>query len=574
MDGSAADGSPREAAPELEVITERLDALACWIHELETQVRAATTASDPSALKELGKALEAWSKHDPKLEERVTNRVDVLADRLRTLATTANTTAAALAGREGEVARLRCELEQSNERLDDLARDVRLAGSPAELADLKRAVAALSEGRRAGAEARGSEIMPAAAHVLAERIDTLAKTISTTAAGLAKREGELATLRRVFDEAAHASTIVGEVQQSVETLAARLDSVDGDRGADLVRALEARLEELAGGVEALSQRVDSLDLATVREDLRAESARIDSLAEDLRGAIAAVARAQTTDQPPEAQLASLGRQLELLTGRLAQLESSTSTMSGAWASEKEALASQLEALASVAPPPPAAASTRALEDLAARLEALEADAGARASESALAAASIAERLGSVESLLAELTVAAQSAAAGGLPDDDPEERVSRLEDEARAGREEVGELRALVDGLRMRLASSERELAAVAGSRDVLARLDELTRRVDSVEVGPSRSLPEPVGAPGEGRFRVELRSLELRMEHAEAAARENREAVLTQLERLASRIDWRLRQLESVSAATAAPLKPRLADRPLGQVVPIRGDA
>ena len=67
----------------------------------------------------------------------------------------------------------------------------------------------------------------------------------------------------------------------------------------------------------------------------------------------------------------------------------------------------------------------------------------------------------------------------------------------------------------------------------------------------------------------MELRALELRMEHAEAAAREHREAVLMQLERLASRIEWRLQRLE--------PERPTASDDhnndPVGaQVVPIRG--
>ena len=58
-------------------------------------------------------------------------------------------------------------------------------------------------------------------------------------------------------------------------------------------------------------------------------------------------------------------------------------------------------------------------------------------------------------------------------------------------------------------------------------------------------------------------------MEHAEAAARENREAVLVQLERLASRIEWRLQRIEAGSAGTPAGEEEA---SPLAEVVSIHG--
>jgi len=61
-------------------------------------------------------------------------------------------------------------------------------------------------------------------------------------------------------------------------------------------------------------------------------------------------------------------------------------------------------------------------------------------------------------------------------------------------------------------------------------------------------------------------------MQELELSARENRDAVLTQFERLASRLQWRLQQLElETSDAGYAPA----ASAPqLGHVVPIRGEA
>ena len=78
---------------ENEVLAERVDALATWLSEIETRLRAAEVATgDEKTAKELRRAIQALSKHDPKLEERVGNRVDVLADRLATLASTVSTT--------------------------------------------------------------------------------------------------------------------------------------------------------------------------------------------------------------------------------------------------------------------------------------------------------------------------------------------------------------------------------------------------------------------------------------------------------------------------------------------------
>ena len=122
----------------------------------------------------------------------------------------------------------------------------------------------------------------------------------------------------------------------------------------------------------------------------------------------------------------------------------------------------------------------------------------------------------------------------------------------------------------MRLAANETELTALSSSREVASRIDELSRRIDGVERAAPSVLVSSSAAPvaGDGRFRLELRALELRMEHAEAAAREHREAVLVQLERLASRIEWRLQRLE-VEHVEAVPEAVGGA-----QVVPIRGGA
>jgi len=105
------------------------------------------------------------------------------------------------------------------------------------------------------------------------------------------------------------------------------------------------------------------------------------------------------------------------------------------------------------------------------------------------------------------------------------------------------------------------------------AGLDDLTRRLDALDAVGAGSAGESQaatrGLPSDDRLRLELHALELRMEHAEAAARENREAVLVQLERLASRIEWRLQRIEAGSAGTPAGEEEA---SPLAEVVSIHG--
>jgi predicted RNase H-like nuclease (RuvC/YqgF family) len=115
-------------------LAERVDGIAAWINDLDSRVRAAElVAGDEKTARELRRAIEALSKHDPKLEKRLTNRVDVLADRLATLASTVSTTAAALARKDGEIAALRKELDEDTKRVEALSRDRDKDASAAEL---------------------------------------------------------------------------------------------------------------------------------------------------------------------------------------------------------------------------------------------------------------------------------------------------------------------------------------------------------------------------------------------------------------------------------------------------------
>jgi len=126
-------------------LDERVTALATWVDEIADRVRATELANgDEKTAKELRRAVEMVAKHDPKVESRLTNRIDVVADRLGTLASAVSTTSAELARRDGELAVLRREVEQGNARIRDLGGDLGRAASTADVERLDQAIASLS----------------------------------------------------------------------------------------------------------------------------------------------------------------------------------------------------------------------------------------------------------------------------------------------------------------------------------------------------------------------------------------------------------------------------------------------
>jgi chromosome segregation ATPase len=839
---SGADASREER----EGLVERVDGIAAWINDLDARVRTAELATgDEKTAKELRLAVEALSKHDPKLEKRLTNRVDVLADRLATLASTVSTTAASLVRKDGEIAALRKDLDEGNRRLESLVREFGKSAGAAEVEKLRAAIRAVQAERPARTSDARVDDLNAKVAYLTERVDTLAKTVATTAAGLVGREGEIATLRQRLDEGStrieqasvelrrlqgdgslarrldalqaaldttnaglgaretevvalrtrideaysRVGTVVAELQGSISTLSSqmkvlqalpgtteqaleaqsaefglRLDGVGErlealattvesalsgvvERGAeiealtsrvddasdrvDLVVAefrqafeqlpvpgsvegdVRVRLEELGGSVTAVAEQLTALEAsfstqageatsrAAALEGVLAEAgARLealerdrDAVAERIETAGAAWSQERRWVRTQLEELAAadvdtskahenLVPHLDQVTARLAAMErehaaatAEIERVSSALDAEREAVHAQLDALAEATESNAGDRETElALSALAARLQGLETEGAVVASEVARVSTALDA---AHESLRAEIDAIATSLSEAGAPNEGSErtlpklsERLEALEESgaavaseiartaalwaseleaiesrldrvsgtlgqgaigvhaeteqflaelparleamerdrrsvateiarvadtwqaersslegrlgeiathlakvesgsgAAASADDIAQLRVAVDGLRLRLASSEQEVAALVGARDTSARLDELTRRLESLERAPVVLAGSSGGGPlpGDGRFRLELRAVELRVEHAEAAARENREAVLVQLERLAARIEWRFRRLEEEYEAS----HPQAVGGG-GQVVPIR---
>jgi chromosome segregation ATPase len=315
-----------------DLLGERIEALAGWIQELDAQVRATAASGDEKTLKELRRVLDAWSKRDPKFEERLTDRVDVLADRLTTLSSTVNTTAAALAGNEGELAALRRQLEDGMARVEAALRRPDVGGvAHGELDELRKLVSSLSADRPTRKGDRRVDGLSETVDNLSERLDTLAKTVATTAAGLAGREGELAALRRSLEDE----------HGLVENVVAHLR--DAEEPAD--STVETRVEELAGRVEAATAGLARSDreVATLRAGVGEGQAAITTLATELRGALGTLAanvgaleQASAADDRTD----DVVRRLDSLTTTVDELGSRLETVSNAAASASSSFAVQ------------------------------------------------------------------------------------------------------------------------------------------------------------------------------------------------------------------------------------------
>ena len=203
--------SPSGVAPDL------VEALVARVDEIDAHLRATTAAIDEKSLREFRKTFETISKRDARFEERLTDKVDVVADRLETITRTVSTTSAALAAKDGEIAQLRRELDSGNARLDSALAEMRRGLDPTALNEVKRTVADLARQKLPrGLEGRIDEL-GAKLTMLAQRIDTVSSTVSTTAAGLAGRDGDVIALRRAHEvESTRIDSELADLRRAVD----------------------------------------------------------------------------------------------------------------------------------------------------------------------------------------------------------------------------------------------------------------------------------------------------------------------------------------------------------------------
>ncbi|HEU0247437.1 MAG TPA: hypothetical protein VFR38_10170 [Gaiellaceae bacterium] len=544
-------------------------ALVARIDDIDAQLRATAAAVDEKSLKEFRRTVEALSKRDEKFEERVTNKVGVVADRLETLARTVSTTSAALAAKDGEIAQLRRDLDAGSARFQTALADAKRGHDPAALTEIKRTLAELSKQKLPrGLETRIDEL-GSKLTLLAQRIDTVSSTVSTTAAGLAGRDGDVIALRRAYEadsdrigaelaeiRRAIDPTPVTELRQAVvelrertsdqrrsvqllfdeanlkaDSFATRIDTLAASVSSTSARvsgteeqlsALRAHIEEggvhlnaLAAAVASASERLDARDmeLETLERRFHDASTRVDGLVGELSRALAEFPDPASTQQVLESRLNELDRvrahdrvRVEEIADRL---ESAVATMVGR-APEIEELEGRLD-------------------DLVARIDAVDDDRAGASSEMARLAAILEVERAGVRSRLESLA-AAQESWTGTVSADELGQsvagfagRVEAIEHEREALAERVGRLAGAFDTER---ASFQTQLEALAAAlswtsprSSVDERLDELDQRMRDIE-RDSTAVASRV-SQATTLLPAALRSLEARLDEIAPGSRE-----------------------------------------------------
>jgi len=248
------------------------------------------------------------SKDDAKQEARFAARLDVLGERVDTLASTVATTASAMAKKDGEIATLRRDLELRDQQLQSLAARTSQVASPTdpqELQALRQAVAVLQSERATRGNSKQLDEVMSKLNLLAERLDTLSATVSTTAAGLAGRDGEIAAIRKHLGTTQVAGQSAPSVNHDLERQVREL-------GVHVV-STKARLDDHAAELEAVKAQLSEPHphAEELRAMLTALRARVEALASLRAGVTEEVLDERLAES--QATLAALGQRLEELT---------------------------------------------------------------------------------------------------------------------------------------------------------------------------------------------------------------------------------------------------------------------
>ncbi len=528
--GSAAISADVEAlaqrAGELATVRD-LEELRAAVAELAT--RPAGDPALPGRLEELTGRLAALAERDA---------VDRTAAAVAELATRVDRIADALAAQPQPDPEL-------PSRVADLAARLEAAEGSAALEQLGSAVRSLEE--RAGAEAA----LAARVDDLAARLDGISRLASTDDAdGLAELAASVGALSARLESLAE--------REAVDAVRARLDQLADAPADPRLEELDAKAGELLARLEELSARVEDIPsapsgddaggLAELAASLEALTARVEALAErsaldELREELAQLSRPAGPDL--EGRLELLDGRLGELSGRIEELaarEPDRGDDAAALRARLEELAERLALLEREREGPAAAADS----ELQARLAVLAQEVETAREAWSAERAALEER---IAALAARLDTATPDGSTAAAPASEPAPAA------APAGPmdAELERLRMAVERINLHLSERERAIAELMRTRPADPKVEELAARLAELE----QAAPAPAAAgDGEragGELYAELRRLAQRVEEAEQAARSDREKVLTQLERMASSIDWRFRRLETGKEDEAA---------------------
>ncbi|MEO5634713.1 hypothetical protein [Gaiella sp.] len=550
------------------------------------------------------------SKHDvdPMLSDRMSsllNSVEALGSRVGTLSGIVSETAGRVAGREREIAGLDSRIDEVSLRIESVATQLRseidaIAAAPAgatstgaetdartealgsHLALLESALAETAGAtEQLGLDLR-NEVTSLAAAVAQEHHEVVEATRALEARGVALEA-------RMDSLSAFASSSAARGSEEVEALAAAVVRRHAEvlevtaeweaRRADLERRMddlttfaastaERGADEMSRALTTLAVRLERLEHD--RQAVATDATYVESSWAEERAALEIrldeIAASITAEVSPTADV---GRLVDELADRLARMEdergavADLAALAETWTSELASLEARVDqglatlgdqdlpALGDEAETKVAVELVENVDDLAHRIEQIETDRDVVRAELAKTATSWATERAALQERVSELAAlivtGPMHASAPGAPDAETEHTPVELD-----------RLRIGVEGLRMRLAYHEKTVSDLAGSKGVMQRLDELGTRLDQLSAivmaqqtghlpvpGPAQTLP---AAPV-----VETSGILTRLDKADQLRAQSREKMLEQMEKIATRLDWRLQRLEAAGVPVAA---------------------
>ena len=208
------------------------------------------------------------SKSDSKQETRFAARLDVLMERMDTLASTVATTASSIAKKDGEIAALRRDLEARDQTLQTLATQVRQSGQSPE----------------SSPAADGNEL----------------RSLRNAVAALTKERAE----GRNAPQVEELTTKMRALAARVEELAASVDARPADRPSEelvaMLATLRSQVEALGGLTSGVSEEQVDRRFGDMDDALAGFAQRLDTLA-------GTVEEAMTSLRDKELELAALNR---------------------------------------------------------------------------------------------------------------------------------------------------------------------------------------------------------------------------------------------------------------------------
>ena len=331
-----------------------------------------------------------------------------------------------------------------------------------------------------------------------------------------------------------------------------------ERGADemgrALTTLAARLELLERDRQAVATDATYVE-SSWAEERAALEIRLDEIAASI-----------TTELAPAPDV---GRLVDELAGRLARMEdereavADLAALAETWTGELASLEARVDqGLATLSEQDPAATGSDVdaqvdielfdnVDELTHRIEQIETDRDAVRGELAKTATSWATERAALQERVSEL---AALIVTGPVHTDGLGEHTKQSEHTP----QELDRLRIGVEGLRMRLAYHEKTVSDLAGSKGVVERLDELGTRLDQLSAIVMAQHSGVLPAAGTARPMpavpfVETSGIFGRLDEADRLRTQSREKMLEQMEKIASRMDWRLQRLEAAGVTVGA---------------------